>query len=148
MVLFDEISDYLDVSRETTDKLKIFIQCLEKWQNVTRLIAPGDFQEIWKRHILDSLQLCNLIDVQSKHILDFGSGGGFPGMILAIMGFGKNLKIHLVESNSRKAEFLRYVSRETGVNVAILNKRFENVSIDEIGTPNSLPHVPLPLSRF
>ena len=125
----------LGVSRETAKKLIVFVQCLQKWQNVTQLIAPNDMNHIWERHVFDSCQLSGLIDSDTKHILDFGSGGGFPGLVLAIIGVEKGWSLTLVESNSRKTEFLKYVSRETNINIHVMNKRFEDVSTDALSCP-------------
>ena len=92
------------VPRETEEKLSRFHDLIIKWQSSINLISNTTIQHIWHRHILDSAQLFPLIDDKEKIITDIGSGAGFPGLILSILGC-KN--IHLVESDARKSAFLR-----------------------------------------
>lgn len=112
----------LNVSRETVEKLSIFKNLVKKWQKAVNLIAPSTVDDINVRHMLDSAQLWPL--VAGQKIIDLGSGAGFPGMVLAIMG----APVTLVESDQRKAVFLSTVSRETQTPVTVLNKRIAEVS--------------------
>ncbi|MGE0605185.1 MAG: 16S rRNA (guanine(527)-N(7))-methyltransferase RsmG, partial [Xanthobacteraceae bacterium] len=92
------------VSRETAERLDRFVAHFLKWQQAVQLVAPSTLNTVWTRHIADSLQL--LPDIEdAKEIVDVGSGGGFPGLVLAIASPDKNF--HLVESDTRKASFLR-----------------------------------------
>lgn len=110
------------IAQETGNTLKRFANMVEQWNKTINLIAPQS--DIEERHIRDSIQLSQYID--SKRILDVGSGGGFPGMVLAIVN--PKLEWHLVESDTRKALFLNEVRRTLGVNCIIHNKRVEEIT--------------------
>ena len=77
---------YVFVSRETYEKLRIFYRTLIKWQNSINLISKSSIKNIWERHFIDSAQLYKYVKNINGNILDFGSGAGFPGLVLAIMG--------------------------------------------------------------
>jgi 16S rRNA (guanine527-N7)-methyltransferase len=116
----------IDVSRETKEKLELMERELRRWQAIKNLVGPATLDQIWDRHIVDSLQLLDLApDAQTW--LDLGSGAGFPGLVLAIAGAERGLKVHLVESNSRKCAFLRHVTRLAGVPATIHEARLETV---------------------
>ena len=115
---------YVSVSRETFEKLYIFYRTLTKWQNSINLISKSSTKHIWERHFLDSAQLYKYVKDINGNILDFGSGAGFPGLVLAIMG-KKN--IHLVESDYKKCVFLKEISMETDIDITIHNCRIENL---------------------
>ena len=119
-----------NVSRETYDKLKTYESLLREWQGRFNLIGKGTIENIWERHFLDSAQLINFIPNTAKKMCDFGSGAGFPGMVLAIMLQEKTpyLKVTLVESTGKKTMFLNQVKQDTNTNVEILNCRVENLS--------------------
>ena len=112
------------VSRETFEKLCIFYRTLIKWQNSINLISKSSIKDIWERHFLDSAQLYKYVKDINGNILDFGSGAGFPGMVLAIMG-KKN--IHLVESDFKKCVFLKEVAMLTDIKITIHNCRIESL---------------------
>jgi 16S rRNA (guanine527-N7)-methyltransferase len=101
------------VSREAEARLQHYVDLLLRWQAKTNLVAPSTLPTLWTRHISDSLQLLALAP-SAKVWLDFGSGGGFPGVVLACamaeVGGGK---VHLVERNAKKAAFLREALRVT-----------------------------------
>jgi 16S rRNA (guanine527-N7)-methyltransferase len=102
------------VSRETSERLDRFVDQLLVWQQRINLIAPSTIPTIWTRHIADSLQLLALAPA-AKIWADFGSGAGFPGLILACaLAETPGARVHLVESNSKKAAFLREAARVTG----------------------------------
>ncbi|HXF52903.1 MAG TPA: 16S rRNA (guanine(527)-N(7))-methyltransferase RsmG [Hyphomicrobiaceae bacterium] len=114
------------VSRETVHRLACYEALLRRWQRAVNLVAPSTLTEIWHRHFADSAQLAPLIPVSVKNLVDLGSGGGFPGLVLAIMLADRpNLRVRLIESDQRKAAFLRDVSRHTGVPVDIVPSRIE-----------------------
>lgn len=132
MSIDPKIVTSLNVSRETLDQLSAYVALVEKWQPKINLIANSTLSDIWSRHILDSAQLIAHISPATKTILDIGSGGGFPGLVLAIMC---DAHIHLVESDQRKSIFLRTVVRELGLTATIHNERIEllhNVGADVI----------------
>ncbi|RTL53941.1 MAG: 16S rRNA (guanine(527)-N(7))-methyltransferase RsmG [Bradyrhizobiaceae bacterium] len=102
------------VSRETADRLDAYVALLLKWQATTNLVAPSTLPHLWSRHIADSLQLLNLFPSAKKWI-DLGSGGGFPGIVLACaLADEPDAMVNLVERNSKKAAFLREALRVTG----------------------------------
>jgi 16S rRNA (guanine527-N7)-methyltransferase len=102
------------VSRETVDRLDRFIALLVAWQTKTNLIAPSTLPTIWTRHVTDSLQLLDLAPA-AKTWIDLGSGGGFPGVVLACaLAEQPGAAVHLVERNAKKAAFLREALRITG----------------------------------
>lgn len=111
-----------DVSRETIERLEKFVALLRKWQPAENLIAPSTMAEIWRRHIADSAQVPELFP--GLRWIDLGSGGGFPGLVIAILGAPQ---VYLVESNGRKCAFLRAAGRETAVRVAVCQGRIETV---------------------
>lgn len=100
------------VSRETQEKLKHFADLFRKWAKRINLVAPSTLDELWSRHIADSAQLFQLHPTPATW-LDLGSGGGFPGIITAILlAETENGWVHLVESNQKKASFLRVALME------------------------------------
>lgn len=102
------------VSRETEERLDRFIALLLEWQAKTNLVAPSTLPTLWTRHVADSLQLLDLAG-SAKRWIDLGSGGGFPGIILACaLADQAGAGVHLVERNAKKAAFLREALRVTG----------------------------------
>jgi 16S rRNA (guanine527-N7)-methyltransferase len=102
------------VSRETVARLDRFVAELLTWQAKINLIAPSTVPKLWTRHIADSLQLL-AVAPQARIWVDFGSGAGFPGLVLACaLAETPGARVHLVESNSRKAAFLREAARAAG----------------------------------
>ena len=102
------------VSRETLARLDAYVALLLQWQAKTNLVAASTLPQLWTRHISDSLQLLALAP-DAKIWVDFGSGGGFPGVVLACaLANAPGAKIHLVERNAKKAAFLREALRVTG----------------------------------
>jgi 16S rRNA (guanine527-N7)-methyltransferase len=116
----------LNVSRETFEKLDLLERELRRWQAIKNLVGPATLDRIWDRHIVDSLQLLDLAPDAGTWI-DLGSGAGFPGLVVAIAGAERGLKVHLVESNSRKCAFLRQIARLTGSAVTVHEARLEAV---------------------
>ncbi len=102
----------LNVSSEIIEKLKIYEALLKKWQPHINLVSGSTLNDIWNRHFLDSAQLFDLISERDSKICDLGSGAGFPGAVLAILGCSN---VTLIERDYRKCSFLRSVSRETEI---------------------------------
>ena len=121
------ISAMGNVSRETFDRLKIYQALLEKWNPRINLVARSTLDHLWERHFVDSLQIYRLARHPVTHWADLGSGGGFPGLVVAIMAIehGSPDKVSLIESDTRKCAFLRAVIRETGAQASIINDRIE-----------------------
>jgi 16S rRNA (guanine527-N7)-methyltransferase len=116
----------LPVSRETYDRLRILVDLVRKWQKAENLVSPSTLPGIWTRHVADSAQLVPLFP-EARHWLDLGSGGGFPGLVVAILlREARDAAIHLVESNARKCAFLRTAVRETGAPAVVHQGRIED----------------------
>ena len=117
-------SFWQDVSRETLQKLEVYEALLKKWQKSLNLISGSTLDSIWDRHFLDSAQLF-------PHVKDYntiaclGSGAGFPGAVLAVLGLKK---VTLIERDQKKAIFLRTLSRELGVPFTVLNDDIRNIN--------------------
>lgn len=109
------------VSRETSEKLDSYHAMLLKWQKAINLVSPSTLAEAKIRHFEDSLQIAGLV---SGKVYDIGSGAGFPGLVLANFA-----DVHLIESDQRKCQFMKTVSREADIPVTIHNARVENVDL-------------------
>jgi len=130
-----------DVSRETVARLDRFVELLLAWQRRTNLISPSTIPSLWTRHVADSLQLVELVQTPAPSPLanagegreggvwlDLGSGGGFPGIVIACaLGDVPGTQIHLIESNMKKASFLREAVRETKVPGIVHAARIETL---------------------
>lgn len=112
----------VDVSRETISRLETYAALLTAWNRRINLVGASTIRDLWRRHMLDSAQLYAHIPKDSRVLVDFGSGAGFPGLVLAIMGVPG---VHLVESNQRKCAFLREAARVTAAPVTIHCARAE-----------------------
>lgn len=118
-----------DVSHETFERLQTYEAMLRKWNPAINLVAPSTLGHLWGRHFQDSAQIFTLAPAGAETWADLGSGGGFPGLIVAILahGAGRKLNVSLVESDLRKATFLGAVARETAVPVNVIAERAEEV---------------------
>lgn len=126
----------LSRSPETVEvDLDRFAALLRKWQAAKNLVSRETLEALWPRHILDSLQLLAFLRPTDRLFLDIGSGGGFPAIPLAIAVKGR-AEFVLVESNTRKASFLRTVARELELPVTVHATRAEELSAIEAGTPD------------
>lgn len=118
--------DDLNVSRETKDRLTTFVSIFEKWSATINLVAASTKKELWSRHIADSLQIYEFLP-GPKQWVDLGSGAGFPGIITAILlAEQEGGWVHLVESNHKKASFLRQALLETGARGSVHCCRIED----------------------
>jgi 16S rRNA (guanine527-N7)-methyltransferase len=99
----------LDVSRETSDRLEALVETLARWQKAINLVGRTTMEDVWIRHVLDSAQLAPLIPTESHTLADLGSGGGFPGLVIAALR--PDLDMTLIEVDARKAAFLGEASR-------------------------------------
>lgn len=117
------------VSRETAGRLELYADLLRTWQKTINLVAPSTLPDVWQRHFADSAQLVAVANVgpEAKWV-DIGSGAGFPGLVVAMLRneAAGAVPVTLVESDSRKAAFLREVARRTAVAVDIRAKRIES----------------------
>jgi 16S rRNA (guanine527-N7)-methyltransferase len=118
----DYIASLPYVSRETFARLEQFVALLLKWNKAINLIGKATEADIWQRHILDSVQLFPLLKQDARLLTDFGSGAGFPGIILALLGAPH---VVLVESDQRKCAFLSEAGRLSTSKVTVHNARIE-----------------------
>jgi 16S rRNA (guanine527-N7)-methyltransferase len=118
-----------DVSRETFEGLETYVALIEKWNPKINLVSKPSLPEVWDRHIWDSAQIFD-IPTEGKLWADFGSGGGMPAIILAILSkqHRPDMRFHLVESDQRKSAFLRTVVREIGLNAQVSAQRIEELA--------------------
>lgn len=130
-----------NVSRETFARLEIYAALLEKWQNSINLVSKNTLPDLWQRHFLDSAQLYPLVKDKTGTLVDLGSGAGFPGLVLSILG---KADVHLVESDIRKAVFLREVSRACDARVTVHACRIEEASIRGAATVTARALAALP----
>jgi 16S rRNA (guanine527-N7)-methyltransferase len=103
----------VDVSRETLDQLQALVDTLVRWQKAINLVGRTTIEDVWTRHVLDSAQLAPLIPTGAKSLADLGSGGGFPGLVLAALR--PDLDTTLIEVDARKAAFLGEAGRRMGL---------------------------------
>jgi 16S rRNA (guanine527-N7)-methyltransferase len=113
----------------TIERLKVYEDLLRKWQRKINLVSESTIANIWNRHFRDSHQLLNVAGAWTRWV-DLGSGGGFPGLVVAIANADPDRSVHLIEADKRKVAFLREVSRETGTAVEIHSGRIEAVLPD------------------
>jgi len=121
-----------NVSRETFKTLSDFVDILTNWQAKMNLVSSKSLPEIWTRHIADSLELYQYLNVDAKRVYDIGSGAGFPAIVLAIAAQGekRQTSFKLIESITKKTLYLNDVKNKLGLkNVEIINDRSENLKL-------------------
>lgn len=111
------------VSRETLERLRAYAELLGKWNRSVNLVSRNSMGDLWRRHMLDSAQLLPLAPA-ARTWVDLGSGAGFPGLVLALLGAPE---VHLVESLARRCSFLREAARVSGAAVTIHHARIETL---------------------
>ena len=121
---FSIFKKHINVSHETLEKLVIYYELLNFWQKKMNLVSNNSLQNSEIRHFIDSAQLYAFCKDVNGNIIDFGSGAGFPGAVLSILGITKTF---LVESNKKKCNFLTALKKETNSNFQIVNSRIENL---------------------
>lgn len=145
------MSDFSDVigcnvSRETTDRLQEYAALIGKWNPRINLVAPKTLPDLHSRHIVDSAQILKLIPEGIGHLVDLGSGGGLPGIVLSILltETEPSARVTLIESDQRKSVFLRQVVRELSLETQILNDRIESVPPQKADIITARALAPLP----
>lgn len=121
-----------DVARD----LESYANLLRKWQAVQNLVSRETLGQVWERHFVDSLQALKLVRPEDRNFLDFGSGGGFPALPMAIACRGSDRRFVLIEPTARKVSFLRTVSRELGLNVEVIGRRSDQIDSRETPVPD------------
>lgn len=119
----------MDVSRETSERLQVYEALIRKWNPKINLVAPSTLEFLSDRHINDSLQICSHISEITQTIADLGSGGGLPGIVIAIYNLqaAPQRTTVLVESDARKCAFLRTCIRELSLNARVETARIETL---------------------
>jgi 16S rRNA (guanine527-N7)-methyltransferase len=129
-----------NVSRETSERLTVFAALLERWNGRINLVSSRDLAQLWTRHIADSLQLAAELPAGAPFV-DLGSGGGFPGLVLAI---ANDSPVTLIEADQRKASFLREAARATGTTATVIARRIEQVELPPTRYLTARALAPLP----
>jgi len=124
---YADFISHVNVSRETFERLALYSELLTKWQQKINLVSPDSISNQLNRHFVDSAQLFSLISGKEKSIFDLGSGAGFPGLVLSIMGAPS---VRLIESDKKKSTFLSEVIRQTGADARVISERIERLSDD------------------
>ncbi len=130
----------LNVSRETSQRLTVFAELLQRWNQRINLVSPHDLPQLWSRHVADSLQLLEELP-RGTPFVDLGSGGGFPGLVLAIANASP---VTLVEADQRKASFLREAARATGTAATVIARRIEQADLPPTRYLTARALAPLP----
>lgn len=133
------------VSRETIDRLKEFVALLTKWNAAINLVSKDSISQIWSRHMVDSAQIFSLA-ANVKLWADLGSGGGFPGVVIAILAaeMDPDMNVVLVESDQRKAAFLRQTCINLGLSTEISSERIEKIHSLQADVISARALAPLP----
>ena len=140
-----------NVSRETFSTLERYVALLLKWNPKINLIGPATESDIWSRHIADSLQLVSLIPSPTPRLADLGSGGGLPGLVIAICR--PDIQVHLVEQDQRKAAFLREASAQLAlkntvihaIDIKAMDEKFELITARALASLERLCALTYPL---
>ena len=119
------LSDVHGFAPDAVERLEVFVDLLLRWQQRINLVSRASLADPWRRHVLDSAQLHAHIPPAARTLVDLGSGAGFPGLVLAILG---GPQVHLVESNQRKCAFLGEANRLTEAGAVIRNVRIESLA--------------------
>lgn len=136
----------LSVSRETFSALEEFAELVRRWNPAINLVSKSTIPDLWTRHIVDSAQLFSHAPPDAKLWLDIGSGGGFPGIVVAVLAkeLQPQLKVALVESDLRKATFLREACRTLSLNAHVHSARIESLPPAHADVLSARALAPLP----
>lgn len=141
----DDVARLTHVSRETLSKISAFLAVLGEWRERINLIGPGEGKHLWRRHVLDSVQLLDLVRPADREVADLGSGAGFPGVVLACaLAERSGASIALVEKSPRKSEFLEASIRAVGLPARVLNQRLEDPAPKKFDVVTARALAPLP----
>ena len=121
------VSEYF-LNKSQVDKVDFYLSSIIKHNKHTNLIGKSTIENIWERHVLDCLQLTKHITNKKLKILDFGTGAGLPGIVLAIAGYQR---VHMIDSVKKKTDFVRTIIKELSLTAKIQNKRIEKPPISQ-----------------
>ncbi len=146
----DDVARQTGVSRETMERIAVYLTVLDDWRERINLIGPGEGRHLWRRHVLDSVQLLEQIFSTDLRIADLGSGAGFPGLVLACALAGREgASVTLIEKSVRKSQFLEAAIAAVGLPGRVLNQRLEDPAPTErfdVVTARALAPLPKLLS--
>ncbi len=129
------------VSRETLSQITLFLKQLTRWNPTINLVSFRNQDELWERHVGDSLRLVGLMPAGVGRAIDLGSGGGFPGLVLAM---ATGVRFTLIEADRRKAAFLREAARCSGAPVVVCDARIEAAAVEPAPLVTARALAPLP----
>jgi 16S rRNA (guanine527-N7)-methyltransferase len=133
------------VSRETLERVRSYLATLDQWRERINLIGPGEGRHLWRRHVLDSLQLIEQISSEDLSVADLGSGAGFPGLVIACaLAERPGASVTLVEKSPRKSEFLEAAIAAQGLPARVLNVRIEDPPRQKFDLVTARALAPLP----
>lgn len=133
------------VSRETLGRVHSYLAVLDAWRERINLIGPGEGRHLWRRHVLDSLQLIPQISTDDLQVADLGSGAGFPGLVIACaLAERPGASVTLVEKSVRKSQFLEAAIAEVRLPARVLNLRIEDTPRDRFDLLTARALAPLP----
>jgi 16S rRNA (guanine527-N7)-methyltransferase len=135
-----------DVSRETLDAFDALERLVQRWTSSINLVSKPSLADLRQRHTLDSAQLFKFFPARAKRWADFGAGGGFPGLVIAVLAREQapDLRVSLVEADTRKATFLRVAAAELGLRVDVFSDRIESIDRLEADVVSARALAPLP----
>lgn len=142
-ISLEKIRNFHQLSKEQIIKLEKFISFLLQENNNFNFIGKSTIDDLWNRHVLDSAQLMKFIDNKNLKFADFGSGAGFPGIILSILGLKE---IHLIEKSFRKAQFLKNARLFSNNKIFVWQSRLEQ--LDELKFDCILSRALAPLEKL
>ncbi len=147
MSAVESLPDWMNVSRETHEKLMQFCRLVDRWNPTINLVAKSTIPHLWHRHVLDSAQLFEFLPENATHWLDLGSGAGFPGLVVAILASegATELRVTLVESDRRKAVFLSEVIRNLSLTTRVICQRIEGLPRQNADVLSARALAPLPV---
>ncbi|MBM2575551.1 class I SAM-dependent methyltransferase [Jannaschia sp. Os4] len=134
----------MNVSRETTELEAAYLDLVRRWSPRINLVSRTDLPRLEERHLRDSRAVVDVAPVSADCWVDLGSGGGFPGIVAAIHRRSEGTSVHLVESDVRKAMFLRTVARELDLNVVVHSDRIEQAEVPVPDVLSARALAPLP----
>lgn len=114
-------------------RLRLYVEALRTWQRRINLVSARTLEQVWVRHVADALQLLPLLPAGTERLIDMGSGGGVPGLVLALALEADGPEVLLVESNAKKSAFLRHVVHKAGARARILQRRIETLDAVLLG---------------
>lgn len=130
------------VSRETLERLKRLLDALERWNRAHDLVGASTLADPWRRHILDSWQLTELVP-EARRWCDLGAGAGFPGLVVAA-ALGEAGHVRLIDSNGKRCAFLRETARLMAVSVDVVHGRIEDIPATVVDVVTARALAPLP----